>query len=91
MQWLSDLVSEVNKAHPELQVEIQEEEDELSFHFFGPALRVQGIATVIPWDKLDTARRFSWVNHVLSVVKPPKEVLDLLLLTSSDAFDDSVE
>jgi len=92
MQWLSDLVLDVNKAHPELQVEIRKvsEEDELSFHFFGPALYVQGIATVIPWNKLDTARRFSWVDHVLGVVRPPEWQIDWLT-TDHDAIDDSVQ
>jgi len=90
MQWLFDLVSEVNKAHPELQVEIQEEEDDLSFHFFGPILRVQGISKQIDWNKLDTARRFSWVDHALGVVRPPEWQLDWLT-TDHDAFDDSVQ
>ncbi|MBM4225282.1 MAG: hypothetical protein FJ167_10970 [Gammaproteobacteria bacterium] len=93
MQWLSDLVSEVNKAHPELQVEMPKEDEwgELVQYFFvSPTLRIQGIEIVVYWDKLDTARRFSWVDHALGVVRPPKWQLDWLI-TDHDAIDDSVQ
>lgn len=95
-QWLSDLVLEVNKTLSEWQVEIDpgvwldHTPEGLSLQLKRNTGHVISLG-VVCWSQLDTAARFSWVDRELGVVKPPKEILDWLLLTSSDLSDDSVE
>jgi|GEM_PF-6032816 len=82
MQWLSGLVQDVNKSHPELQVEMPKEDEwvEIAQHFFvSPILQIQGIEIVVDWKRLDTARRFTWVDHALNRQTPSHVILDRLL------------
>jgi len=98
-QWLFDLVLEGNKTLPDWQVEIDTSvwaactPEGFSLQLkrtVGDYYKVIHLG-VIRWDQLETAMRFSWVDRELGVVKPPEEVINWMLLASSDASDDSVE